>query len=443
MSKSTGSQSSTKQGVASGNESLSSGNTGGPMRNQSLPGGHGVRYTRFVFTLNNWTQVEYDWLTGDFTALAKWMMIGKETCPRTKTPHLQGAVVLKKQTARSTIAKMTGFKRAWHHTMDGTPEQSYVYCSKEDKNKFEHGILPNPGKRNDLHDVTEQILAGKQMVEIVRESVPAASVYVRYHQGLHRLRNLLSKKRVLPPKVYWIYGPTGVHKTRIAHEFGPKLGWDDSRDFIWTTKGDLKWFDGYDGQPIALFDDLRAKQVQFAFLLRLLDRYDLDVPIKGGFAHWVPKIIIITTPKDPKETFETRWTHKPEDIDQLTRRITLQFHIPKILSDQERETLLERMLIAGGFETKDAPQGSDSGEGTASVPILIREDAQLFPDDVEVYSEPENEEELSLESYNSKVLPPSQGDINSDLSCSEDAETLPFALNTQELFSGASSESKD
>lgn len=87
-----------------------SGNNGGPMRKESLPGGHGVRYTRFVFTLNNWTQVEYDYLTTEFTTFAKWMMIGREKCPKTGTPHLQGAVVLKKQTARSTIAKMTGFK---------------------------------------------------------------------------------------------------------------------------------------------------------------------------------------------------------------------------------------------------------------------------------------------------------------------------------------------
>lgn len=324
--------------------------------------------------------------------------------------------------------------------MDGTPQQSHVYCSKEDQDKFEYGTLPAPGKRNDLHDVAEKILEGKSLVEIVRESVPAAGVYVKYNQGLHKLRNLLSQKRSSPPKVYWIYGPTGVSKTRIAHEFGPKLGWDDSRDFIWTSKGDLKWFDGYDGQPIALLDDLRAKQVQFAFLLRLLDRYDLDVPVKGGFAHWIPKIIIITTPHTPELTFETRHTHKPEDIDQLKRRITLEYHIPKILSDQERGTLLDRMLIAGGFLDKDAPQGSDTEEGTASVPALTPQQAQMFPVDVEVYSEAENPDELSLESY-FKPVKSTVINVDSDLSCSEDAPTVPFSMDTQELFSNSSSES--
>jgi len=340
--------------------------------------------------------------------------------------------------------------------MDGEPEDSHVYCSKEDKNKFVYGELPKPGKRNDLHMVAERILEGTHMVDIVRNDVSAAAVYIRYNQGLHRLRNLLSKKRTCPPKVYWIYGPTGVHKTRVAHEFGEAMGLSDCRDHIWSSNGDLKWFDGYDGQELAILDDLRAKQVQFAFLLRLLDRYDLDVPIKGGFAHWIPGVIIITTPHTPELTFETRHTHKPEDIDQLKRRITYQFDIKTILDDQQRLSTIDQMLVAGGFPPREAPQGSpprDAPQGsdveveemasilsTMSQPPLVQQAAQLFPDDVECWSEPENEDELSLESYNDKVLRSSQGDINSDLSCSDETETHPFT-NTQELFSGVSSSS--
>jgi len=333
--------------------------------------------------------------------------------------------------------------------MNGTPEQSHVYCSKEDKDKFEHGSLPKPGTRNDIHVVAEQILDGKKLVDIVKDDVAAAAVYVRYNQGLHRLRNLLSKKRTQPPKVYWISGPTGVHKTRVAHEFGVALGLEDCRDQVWTSKGDLKWFDGYDGQEVAIFDDLRAKQVQFAFLLRLLDRYDLDVPVKGGFAHWIPRVIIITTPHGPELTFETRHTHKPEDIDQLKRRITWIHNIPTVLSDQQRESLLDTMLAAGGFPPRNAPQGSKSEEEEmASIlvgmaepqPPLVPQQAQLFSDDVECWSEPDNEDELSLESYNTKVLRSSSGDVDVDASSSEETEEHPFT-NTQESKSGESSSS--
>lgn len=71
----------------------------------------GSRMRRFVFTLNNWTQPEYDWLVSSLPTLAKWAVIGKEN-GKEGTAHLQGAVVLNKQTSFSTIKTWTGFARA-------------------------------------------------------------------------------------------------------------------------------------------------------------------------------------------------------------------------------------------------------------------------------------------------------------------------------------------
>jgi len=90
--------------VANGNASVSG---GGPMKKQRAPQ---IRYTRFIFTVNNWKQEEWDWLTEVLPPLCKWIMIAKETCPTTGTPHLQGAAILNKQTARSTVAKWLGFR---------------------------------------------------------------------------------------------------------------------------------------------------------------------------------------------------------------------------------------------------------------------------------------------------------------------------------------------
>lgn len=52
---------------------------------------NGQRLRRFVFTLNNWTQEEYDWLTTRFagTDLCQWIVIGKEV-GQNGTQHLQG-----------------------------------------------------------------------------------------------------------------------------------------------------------------------------------------------------------------------------------------------------------------------------------------------------------------------------------------------------------------
>jgi len=43
--------------------------------------------------------------------------------------------------------------------------------------------------------------------------------------------------------------------------------------------------------------------VTFPFFLRLLDRYPIEVPIKGGHANWIPEVIIITCPRPPSQEF--------------------------------------------------------------------------------------------------------------------------------------------
>lgn len=43
--------------------------------------------------------------------------------------------------------------------------------------------------------------------------------------------------------------------------------------------------------------------VSFNFLLRLMDIYPLEVPVKNGFKTWKPKTLFITCPRTPEEEF--------------------------------------------------------------------------------------------------------------------------------------------
>lgn len=85
------------------------------------------------------------------------------------------------------------------------------------------------------------------------------------------------------------------------------------------------------GQPVAILDDFRKGDCSFKFLLRLLDRYRLAVPIKGGHVQWVPKYIFITCPYEPKAYFQytdaAGHQVEREDIGQLMRRITHIVHV--------------------------------------------------------------------------------------------------------------------
>jgi len=308
---------------------------GGPARrNQS-----GQRVSRFVFTLNNYTEEEYDFFLSFY---CQWIVVGKEV-GENGTPHLQGACILGSQWSFSKLKTLIGFKRAHLETMCGRPEDSLAYCTKQDSQAFVYGTLPSPGKRNDVRAAVTRIQSGESVRQLASDEEGGVAV-VKFHKGLTVLRSLLSAPRTEPPTVYWLHGKTGVGKTRSAFELGRVLASGDSD--IWISSGGLRWYDGYDGQSVAIFDEFRAKHVNgFDFLLRLLDRYPLQVEFKGGFVAWVPRVIIITCNSDPDTCFAKRKEHVPEDIAQLHRRITKIKLLNAGLTDESRQRLVTKLAI--------------------------------------------------------------------------------------------------
>jgi len=237
--------------------------------------------------------------------------------------HVTGAAVFYKPIAFKTLKNKPGLRRAHIELMRGLPAASLVYCTKEDVSPFIHGDLPQQGKRSDINDALDVIREGGTMSEVADQCGP---VLVKYYRGLSVYKSLVTGTRDVddPPTVYWLFGETGSGKTRCAWEFGHALyGYS-----IWANSDGLQWFDGYDGQAVAIFDDFRSKRVPFSFFLRVLDRYPLSVPIKGAYVHWKPKLIIITTPGDICSTFSKRAEHIPEDVHQLERRVTAQYSFP-------------------------------------------------------------------------------------------------------------------
>jgi len=328
------------------------------------------RLRRFVFTLNNWTEEEYTAVTTQLTAHVSWMVVAKEVGEQ-GTPHLQGACILLKQTAFTTVKNLPGLKRARLAEMKGTPQQSIIYCSKEDPQPFQFGTLPSPGKRNDIHNACEKIMQGSSLRELAQETEGAVAV-VKFHKGLTVLRSITRPDRSDPPKVFWIFGQTGTCKTRCAFESGLDLTGGDRND-IWISAGALKWFDGYDGQSVAIFDDFRAKHVpNFAFFLRLLDRYPMSVEFKGGFVKWLPKYIFITCPYEPDVCFSKRKEHVPEDIAQLHRRLTKVYNFANKLKKDARTQFVES--VRSFVPRADGPDNVPDGVGEA---LLLDEEEEL------------------------------------------------------------------
>lgn len=274
----------------------------------------GTRLSRFVFTLNNPTEEEYTDLTQQIAPTVNWMIIGREHGEH-GTPHLQGACIIGRQVSFSVLKTWAGLQRAHIENMVGPPHASLVYCSKEDPNPFIHGSLPQPGKRNDLHNAVDRLKQGATIRDLAQGD--EATVVVKFHKGLTTLRSYLDAKPRPVPQVFWLHGPTGTGKTRSAVDFAERVSGVGN---YWISSGSLRWFDGYDGHRVAIFDDLRPKHASFSFLLRLLDRYEVSVEFKGGFVRWRPEFIIVTANLGPREMWNYRTT---EQLDQLERRCTL------------------------------------------------------------------------------------------------------------------------
>lgn len=103
---------------------------------------------RLVFTLNNWTQPEYDALTHDFSKYAKGYIIAKETGKKHGTPHLQGYVELKNNRHWSAL-KLLSPRAHWGNARK-CRKANIRYCSKEKEYvctfKDADTIIPNREK---------------------------------------------------------------------------------------------------------------------------------------------------------------------------------------------------------------------------------------------------------------------------------------------------------
>lgn len=266
-----------------------------------------VQGKHWCFTLNNYTEDEVQQLE----ALAnerpgiEYIVIGVEEGEQ-GTPHLQGFVSFAKRTANTKVKKILG-RRCHIERAKGSPKQASDYCKKDGK-FIEFGVLPKgQGSRTDLVEIAKKIKAGTSMRKLAEEH-PAS--FIRYSTGIARLQSYSPVQRSEPPVIWVFWGKTGTGKTRRVYEFV------DTNE-LWKHPGD-RWFDGYDGHPAVLFDDFCGSWFKLTYLLKLIDRYTMMVPIKGAYACWNPKTIYFTSNQHPEKWYNNA---SEEHVNALMRRL--------------------------------------------------------------------------------------------------------------------------
>lgn len=179
----------------------------------------------------------------------------------------------------------------------GTPEQALAYCHKDETRAegampFEYGSLPEgPGRgsRTDVSSAKSVIDRGGTLADVADADF---GVFLRYHQGLRLYSSLKAGHRTTPPEAYYLFGPSGTGKSRAAWA----LGTPETVYTVPLSSGSSIWFDGYDATQhrVVIFDDY-YHHFKATFLLQLLDRYPIQVPIKGGHVNFNSNVIVITS----------------------------------------------------------------------------------------------------------------------------------------------------
>jgi hypothetical protein len=243
-----------------------------------------------------------------------------EVCPESGREHVQAYIELRNPD------RFTGIKRKFGddshvERRQGSREQARDYCRKAETRKegvepFEFGEWKiNPGKRNDLEAIREKLDAGEDESAIADEHF---GEWCRYRKAFSAYRNLKRERRNWQMEVFVYWGDPGTGKTRKVYA---SEKFEDIYELSGTNvTGGAIWFDGYCGEPVLLIDDFYG-WIKLSFLLRLLDRYPLRLPIKGGFSECGFRRVYITSNKHMDEWYD--WCKFGERMKgALERRIT-------------------------------------------------------------------------------------------------------------------------
>lgn len=183
----------------------------------------------------------------------------------------------------------------------GNRDQCIEYCKKEDAHAFEYGDrgAGGQGKRTDLAAVVDLVKSGKTLKDICQDH---GESFIKYHRGIRELVGVCAEPRDFPTNFVWRYGRTGAGKSRATHAESQGLC---NGDVAWISDVSLKWFDGIDANTRGIVLDEFDGTASLAYLLRLLDRYPLRVPIKGGMVNFRCRWIFITSQFSPNRYYGT------------------------------------------------------------------------------------------------------------------------------------------
>lgn len=241
--------------------------------------------------------------------------IGKET----KTYHTHIYFHAKQGIRHSTLRNL--FPQTDIQVTKGTPQQcrdyirkegAYLESEKKETNLIETfkewGTIPvsKQGKRTDLELLYEMVKDGCTDSEIIEALGTTAICHIDKIKKLRYtyLTDLFKSTRRTDLKVHYICGKTGTGKTRgVLDKYGD--------DKVYRITDYMHPFEGYQNQPVIIFDEYRSN-LTLQSMLNFLDIYPVDLPARysNRVACYTTVIVISNW------NFEQQYTELQKDPEQ-------------------------------------------------------------------------------------------------------------------------------
>lgn len=173
--------------------------------------------------------------------------------------------------------------------------------------------MSRQGHRSDLELIKTKLDTGVPVDQIADEHF---AQWVVYRRSFDAYRQLKLGARRHPPRVEVLWGCTGMGKSQYVFDLCATFNLR-----VWKHPGE-SWFDNYNGQEVALFDDFTGEDMlPFTRLLRVLDKFPELVPVKGGYVWFNPKKIFITSNISPRLWYKTINGEQQAALDRRLHRV--------------------------------------------------------------------------------------------------------------------------
>lgn len=268
----------------------------------------------WCFTLNNWTELEYEAI---WAIECSYLVVGKEVGEK-GTPHLQGYIKMNKYCKKVEAIRLLG-ERTSVRCARGSAAQNTTYCSK-DGNVAVKGVLSEQGKRTDIEVLLEAVQEDTPEWELWKEMPNVMNSCLRSYD---RMKACWAKEQAIQqaedkikPEVHVLWGKTGVGKTTaVEEEYG-------IRNIAYAEWGDSShiWWNGYENEENIIINDFYGN-LPLCYMLRLLGDNCMRLNAKNTFTYRRAKRIFITSNVHPREWYNPD-SIPEEKLKALFRRFT-------------------------------------------------------------------------------------------------------------------------